>query len=60
MRNHAPDEHALIRDTLQPRHDRRLRPEQTYQCSCGRRLRGMSRRQAAPAHRAHRKEVRDA
>jgi hypothetical protein len=40
-----------------PRVDRRVRPPSFYACTCGQDLPGESRRQARPAHQAHRREV---
>jgi hypothetical protein len=58
---HTPEDHALIRvlgpDVARIGEARRHRPPAIYGCSCRLVLPGDSRRQARPAHKAHRREV---
>lgn len=57
--DHTPDDHALIRTGTLPRlvingAPQRGQPGNTYACSCGAPIAALSRRQAKPAHLAHR------
>jgi hypothetical protein len=51
---HKPEDHALVRGPALDPPTPGARPPQTYDCTCGARMPGTSRRQAKAPHKTHR------